>query len=217
MSKRIAIIGVGNVGGALGARLSESGFEVRYGVKAGRDPGEKRDKLGADATLVPAGEAAAWAEVVFLAVPAKAAVDVATGLGDLTGKVLVDCNNCLRWDAGPVWDPPPEGSLTAALAKAAPSAKVVKAFNVFGAEFHRDPKIGDASIDVFVAGDDAEAKTAVSDIARAAGFAPVDAGPLRNAAVLENVAILWIHLAMVGGQGRDFAFKMLRRAGPPNP
>ena len=37
-----------------------------------------------------------------------------------------------------------------------------------------------------------------------AGFSPIDAGPLRNAAVLENVAILWIHLAMVGGRGRDF-------------
>jgi predicted dinucleotide-binding enzyme len=50
----------------------------------------------------------------------------------------------------------------------------------------------------------------VSAIATKAGFAPVDAGPLRNAAVLENVAMLWIHLATVGGKGRDFAFAMQR-------
>jgi predicted dinucleotide-binding enzyme len=46
---------------------------------------------------------------------------------------------------------------------------------------------------------------------REAGFAPVDAGPLRNAGVLENVAMLWIHLAMAGGQGRDFTFVMQRK------
>ena len=50
----------------------------------------------------------------------------------------------------------------------------------------------------------------VMDIAAHAGFAPVDAGPLRNAAVLENLAMLWIHLATVGGQGRAFTFKMAR-------
>ena len=44
-----------------------------------------------------------------------------------------------------------------------------------------------------------------------AGFSPIDAGPLRNASVLENLAMLWIHLALVGGKGRDVAFKLLHR------
>jgi hypothetical protein len=51
----------------------------------------------------------------------------------------------------------------------------------------------------------------VAAIARAAGFEPIDAGPLRNAAVLENLAMLWIHLAMVGGHGRQVGFKLLGR------
>ena len=81
----------------------------------------------------------------------------------------------------------------------------------FGAEFHADPSVGGDRATVFFAGDDAAAKKTLSVIAERAGFHPVDAGPLRNAAVLENVAILWIHLALAGGQGRDFAFVMKKR------
>jgi 8-hydroxy-5-deazaflavin:NADPH oxidoreductase len=146
--------------------------------------------------------------VVFLAVPGSAAVDVARGLADrLAGKVVVDCNNPLVWKEGPVWTPPAEGSLAAAIAKAATGARVVKAFNQFGAEFHQDPR----GAQVFLAADDAEAKARVTEVARAAGFDPVDSGPLRNAAVLENVAMLWIHLATVGGHGRSFTFRMDKR------
>ena len=129
---------------------------------------------------------------------------------ELAGKIVVDCNNPLVWKEGPVWSPPAEGSLAAAIAKVAPAARVVKAFNTFGAEHHADPKLTGKPATVFLAGDDAEAKKVVADVAVKAGFTTVDAGPLRNAAVLENVAMLWIHLATVGGQGRDFAFAMQR-------
>jgi len=63
---------------------------------------------------------------------------VTLALGDLSGKVLVDCTNPVRWDGGPVWSPPAAGSLTAAVKAAQPSAQVVKAFNGFGAEFHAE-------------------------------------------------------------------------------
>lgn len=208
---RIAIIGTGNVGGALGERFVKSGYPVMFGTRPGGDASGALARSGGKATAGLAPEAAAWGEVVFLAVPGGVAVEVARSLGDLSGKILVDCNNPLRWEGGPVWNPPPEGSLSAAIAKAAPGARVVKAFNTFGAEFHRDPAIGDTPVDVFLAGDDNDAKQTVSSIANRAGFSAIDAGPLRNAAALENLAILWIHLAMVGGQGRNIAFKMLKR------
>lgn len=64
---------------------------------------------------------------------------------------------------------------------------------------------------MLIAGDDVEAKRTVSGLAQDLGFDVVDAGPLRNARSLEHVAVLWIHLAMVGGLGRDIAFKLLRR------
>jgi NADPH-dependent F420 reductase len=204
---QIAIIGVGNVGSALGARLAESGFHVTFGARSL----DKAPQIAGTAAALPA-EAAARADVVFLAVPARVAVEAARSLGSLEGKILVDCNNPLRFEGAPIWAPPPEGSLAAALQAALPKARVVKAFNGFGAEFHRNPTIdAEHAADVLVAGDDAEAKAAVSSIAKQAGFSPIDAGPLRNAALLENVAILWIHLALVGGHGRDVAFKLLSR------
>ena len=92
-----------------------------------------------------------------------------------------------------------------------PGARVVKGFNTFGAEIHLDPSLGGTVADVFLAGDDAEAKKAVAAVAEAAGFTPVDSGPLRNAAVLENLAILWIHLALREGHGRNWSFKKLAR------
>jgi NADPH-dependent F420 reductase len=167
-----------------------------------------------DATSAPPAEAAAWADVVFLAVPGTAAVEVARSLATaLSGKVVVDCNNPLVWKDGPVWTPPAEGSLAAAIAKAAPGARVVKGFNTFGAEFHKDPGRAGSPADVFLASDDAEAKELVTELASRGGFHPIDAGPLRNAPVLENVAMLWIHLATVGGQGRNFTFVMRSSGG----
>lgn len=204
---KIGIIGAGNVGGNLGVRLAKSGFAVRFGLKDGKDAAallaRARTEGPGGATAGTVEEAAKSSDVVFVAVPANVAVDIARSLaGVLAGKVVVDCNNGLTWKDGPVWAPPAEGSLAQAIAKAAPGAKVVKAFNTFGAEHHLDPHLTGEPATVFMAADDVGAKKTVAEIATKAGFHPVDAGPLRNAGVLENVAILWIHLAMAGGKGR---------------
>ena len=209
MTTKIAVIGAGNVGGNLGATLSKAGLPVKFGLKDGASDAKDLLARCKDATTADAATAAAWGDVVFLAVPGAVAVDVAKSLAkQLEGKVVVDCNNPLTWNEGPVWAPPAEGSLAAAIAKAAPGARVVKGFNTFGAEFHADPKHAGAATQVFLAGDDAAAKKTVTDVATKAGYRVVDSGPMRNAAVLENLAMLWIHLATVGGQGRDFTFVM---------
>ena len=160
---------------------------------------------------MPVGEAAEGCEVVFLCVPATVAVAAAQAAGNLRRKVLIDCTNPVVWKDGPVLVPPPEGSVTAALAAALPEARVVKGFNTFGAEIHRDPSIGGAPAVVFLAGDDGIALERVGEVAVRAGFAPIVVGGLRNAALLEALAVLWIHLALVGGQGRQFAFGLARR------
>ena len=213
MSKttRISIIGAGNVGGGLGRSFSKAGFAVRFGVRPETDTKALLEECGKQASASDPAEAAAWGDVVFLAVPGTVALDVARQLADkLAGKVVVDCNNPRVWKEGPAWSPPAEGSLAAAIAKAAPGARVVKGFNTFGAEHHANAKLTGKSAEVFLAGDDAEAKKTVSEIAKEAGFTPIDSGPLRNAAVLENVAMLWIHLALVGGQGRNWILSMQR-------
>lgn len=208
----IAIVGPGKVGTALARRLVAAGFSrVRFGVRSDAKIAEAQAGFDGKVSAALAPEAAAGADIIFLAVPGSAAVSAAQSLGDLTGKIVVDCNNPLTWNQGPVWAPPPEGSITAALAAALPGARVLKAFNTFGAEFHADPKLGDTVADVFIAGDDAAAKATLSTLVERAGFRAVDSGPLRNAALLENLAVLWIHLALVGGHGREIAFKVLRR------
>jgi hypothetical protein len=207
----VAMIGAGNVGGNLGACLSKAGVPVRFGLREGSDPGDLLTRCVSDAETSSIADAATWADVIFLAVPGSIAVDAAKGLGDIGDKILVDCTNPLRFDKGPVHTPPKEGSNAAAIAAALPKVRVLKGFNTFGAELHKNPALAAGPVDVQLAGDDADAKKIVAAIAEQGGFNPIDAGPLRNASVLENLAVLWIHLAMVGGHGREVAFKLLGR------
>jgi hypothetical protein len=211
MATTIAIIGAGHVGAALAQTLSRAGYAVRLGVRPGADVAALLQRCGGKATAGTVREAAAAAEVIFLCVPAQVAVAVARDAGDLRRKVLVDCSNPVAWQDGPVLAPPPEGSVAAALAAAIPEARVVKGFNTFGADVHRDPGIGGAPAEVYLAGDDGIALERVGEVASRAGFAPVAVGPLRNAAHLEALALLWIQLATAGGQGRQFIFRLARR------
>ena len=210
----VAILGAGKLGSALAERLLHAGVDVRFGV---RDPGAAVEALTGSAAGVPAvppETATAGADFVLLAVPAVAAIDAARAAGNLQGKILLDCTNPVRRENGPVWGPPPEGSVAQALAAAFPGVTVIKGFNHFGADVVRSPELSTGPVDAFFAGDNQEAKASVMDLARRMGFGPHDAGPLRNAALLENLAILWIHLATVGGLGRTFGFRIEdRRAG----
>jgi predicted dinucleotide-binding enzyme len=201
----VAIIGGGSVARALGASLARAGVPVRFGV---RDP-ENVEALPRPAS--PVAHATANAEVVLLAVPASVAGAALRPCRDLPGKVLVDCTNPLRWIDGPVWSPPAAGSVAAELARAYPETRVVKGFNHFGAEIQRDPTMPGGPADALFASDDPKAKQQVMDLARAIGFRAWDAGPLRNAALLESLAVMWIHMSSVGGMGRQFAVRLETR------
>ena len=206
----VAILGAGTVGCALAQRLLHAGSAVRFGV---RDPGAASKKLTGTLAGVPVrlpAAAAADAEILLLAVPAAAALDATRSAGTLTGKILVDCTNPLRWD-GPVWAPPPEGSVAQALAAAFPGVAVIKGFNHFGAEIQRNPALLTGPADAFFAGNDPDAKSAVMNLGTQMGFRTHDAGPLRNAGLLENLAVLWIQLATTGGVGRTFGFRIERQ------
>lgn len=201
----IAILGAGNVGQALAVRCRESGFDACIGA---RDP---KPIAGVDVPVLPPAEATRVAEFVMLAVPAEAAVDALKAAGGPAGQIVVDCTNPLLWRDGPMWAPPSAGSTSRVLAAAFPRAAIVKGFNHFGLEIMRNPRLADGPADAFFASDDAEAKRRTMALATRMGFRAVDAGPLRNAAVLENLAVLWIHLALNGGLGRNFAFRIAGR------
>jgi predicted dinucleotide-binding enzyme len=199
-----AIVGAGNVGRALAQRMMMAGRTVRFGV---RTPDET---VGGDASLAPSHsvpDAIRGAAMVFLAVPANAALEALRSAESLDGVIVVDCTNPVQWNTGPLLVPPAEGSVAASIAAAFPTARVCKAFNHFGAEIHANPALRGGPADAYVAGDDAEAKDHVIALANTMGFAGRDAGPLRNAALLESLAVLWIHRATVSGRGRSWAFR----------
>lgn len=208
---RIAIIGAGNVGGTLGRRWLKLGHEVVFGV---RDPqGATADRLRAELAgqlrLASPAEAAAFAEIVVLTVPSAAAESTTASLGDLTAKVLVDATNPVGAGFAHAYA---EGSVAERVAAAAPGAHVVKAFNTTGFNIMADPQFGTESASLFVCGDDSAAMEQVQTLAAALGFDPVDCGPLRQARLLEHLALLWISMAMAHGHGRGIAFRLLTRA-----
>lgn len=204
----VAIVGGGKVGSALASRLVLAGESVRFGVRA---PGDAAEIAGRRVPEMSVADAVRGADLTLLCVPAMAVTDALAAAQLASGSIVVDCTNPVRWDAGPVWAPPAAGSVAQQIASASPNLHVVKGFNHFGAEIQGDPVMSGGAADAWFAGDDAGAKAAVMTLATRMGFRAVDAGPLRNASLLENVAILWIHLASVGGQGRQFAFRADRR------
>ena len=204
----IAIVGAGNVGWALGNGWRKAGHDVRYALRDAT--GKSADKVkGAGFATLPMGEAAVTSEVTLLAVPWGGVADAVKALGDLSGKVLVDATNPLT----PVLELALGFTDSAAesLARLAPGAHVVKAFNTTGAENMAGAQAFKAQPMMPVASDDADAKATVMKLAEDLGFETVDAGPLRSARLLEPMAMFWIKQAYVQKFGRDFAFALTRK------
>jgi predicted dinucleotide-binding enzyme len=212
---KVAIIGAGGVGGTLGtAWAQKAGHEIFFGV---RDP--KSDKvqallrtLGGKARAGTPAEAAAFADVIVLATPWQAAEAAIRSMGNLNGKIILDATNPLAM--GPDGLGLEIGHDTSAGEKVqgwAKGAAVFKTLNTTGYNNMADPALRGVKSVMFVAGDDAAAKPKVMALIAALGFEAIDAGPLRNARLLEAHAMLWIELALKRGLGRDFAFAILRR------
>lgn len=204
----IAIIGAGNVGGALAARWSGIGHAVVLGV---RDPSSPKvgDLLAAVPGLAVAApaEAAAGVEVVVLAVPGTAVDVVVSGLGELTGKILVDATN-------PIGVQLPAGVASGGewVATLAPGARVVKAFNTTGSANMVDTSYGGGPAPLMpVAGDDPAAVDVVVGLSASIGFDTVAVGGLAESGCLEALAQLWIGLAYRQGLGPGIAFALVRR------
>ena len=191
MSK-IGIIGNGNVGAALARGLKRAGHEVRT---VGKDPAVIRDTAG-------------WAELVLLAVPFGALDDVIRAGGALlAGKTVVDITNSLDANMNLALGFTTSGAEE--LQKKLPQSRVVKAFNTVFAQHMDSGKLGDQRLSAFVAGDDEPSRKQVIELARAIGFDPVDAGPLKNSRLIEPLAYLNIQLGYVLGMGTQIGFKLL--------
>ena len=191
---KIGIVGKGNVGTALATGLTRAGHEVKFGH---RDPKE------------PVAEAAKWGEVIILAVPHGAAVDVTKAVGSAAdGKTVIDVSNAVTGNMELA-----VGFTTSAaekIQKMLPKAHVVKAFNTVFAQNQSSGKIGGEQLTLFVVGDDSEAKQTVMQLGADIGFEPVDGGPLKAARYLEPMGIFMISLGYVLGMGTGIGFKLVK-------
>jgi 8-hydroxy-5-deazaflavin:NADPH oxidoreductase len=205
---KIVMLGAGHVARALGEGWGKSGHEITYAV---RDPASRNalaaKDLGANVQRLDSG--VTDADAVVIAVGWDAVERTLKAVGELSGKIVIDATNALG--AKPEIDADGRISAGEIVARLAPGAKVVKAFNTTGWENMADSHYAGGRPIMLIAGDDAGAKASVARLAELLGFEPIDAGMLRAARQLEAVATLWIHLAYRQGLGRDIAFALLRR------
>jgi len=237
---KIAIIGAGSVGQTLGRGLAAAGHDVTYGVRdPGANKHDEAKASGARFDTIAAAVEAC--ELALLATPWAAAQAAVEAAGDFGGRPLLDATNPIgpgftlahghtdsgaeqvaRWaknakvvkvfnttgvenlgSAGQSW-PGTDGRGPAGTGSRRESEPG-------GAVNMAQPRYGEARAAMCLCGDDAAARETAARLAADLGFEPLDAGPLSNARLLEPAALLWIDLALRRGQGRNFAFGVLRR------
>lgn len=208
----IGIIGSGNVGGSLGKIWAKGGHKVMF--SGSRDPQKLQElakSTGHNARIGSVAEAAQFGEVVLLAVPWAGVEDALASVGTIEGKILIDCTNPLKPDLSGLvvgWT----NSGGEEVAKRAKGARVVKAFNIVGANiFQSESRLfGSQRIVLFYCGDDDAAKAVVASLIEDSGFEPIDVGPLSSARYLEPMEQLYEQI-IKSGVAKEFAFTLARR------
>jgi predicted dinucleotide-binding enzyme len=204
----ISIVGLGNMASTLADRALAGGNTVEI---IGRDQAKANELAAAlDGATVGAAGTAPAGDIVVLAVPYASAAAVVSEYGDaLDGKVIVDITNPITPDSKGFVTP--EGSSGAQeIAKVAPAgAHVVKAFNTLFSNVLAAGSAEGRPLDVFIAGDDTQAKAGVSAFIESLGLRPMDAGQLPMARALENVALLQLGLVAHSVKHTNFALGVL--------
>lgn len=202
---RIAIIGTGNVGGAIARGLAGKGHDLVLGA---RDPA-KVATLAAEtgAQVASSVAAAAGADIVILALPWGAAEAAVRDLGDMAGQIVVDCMNPIgRTAAGMGLTLGHTTSGGEIVQGWLPRAQVVKTLNQVGAEIMADTARLPHPPVMFMAGNDIDAKVKVGLMLTDLGFEALDAGDITKARLLEPFGMVWINQALMRGKGRNWAF-----------
>ena len=199
-AETIAIIGTGNVASALGPEFAMQGHEIVYGSRdADRaDVRELVARTGGNASATGQMAAAAQASIVVISVPGGVAEAVVAGLGDLSGKIVIDpTNRVMPGDDGFMSHSTDtsNGELIQALA---PDAFVVKAFNTLGYQTMIDPASSGGPVSIPIAGDNPAAKATVTELIEGMGLEAIDLGPVRFSHVLEGMLVVWINARSAG-------------------
>ena len=198
---RIGILGSGNMGRHLGLLWAERGHDVFFG---NRNVDRARDAAALAAGQCESGmlgDAAQFGDVLLHTardvMPSEMGVDTSV----FDGKILIDLNNIQM--PGNLEFEPVVVSYAERFQEDVPGLRVVKAFNTIALELfeHCPDDIRQYNVSVFVAGDDADAKSMVRGLAEELGFAALDSGGLRNARLLESAADFYRYMVVRGGDG----------------
>ena len=213
---RIGILGSGRVGQALGVGFAGLEHEVMI---ASRNPRQEKVKLwleqtGRGTSAGTFAEVARFAELAVLATSwdgTESAIRLA-GPQNLAGKIVIDVINPLDYSTGG----PPQlaightNSAGEEIQRRLADSFVVKAFNAVGLEHMVNPQFPGGPPDMFICGNDAQAKQTVTDILHDFGWSVVDLGGIELSRYLEPLAMIWI-VQTVNTGNRNHAFKLLRK------
>lgn len=210
---KVGILGSGDVGKALARGFAGAGHQVMIGS---RSP-EKLSGFVKDTAGVTSGtfdQTAKFGDLLALAtlgVATEEAIRLA-GRENFGGKVVIDATNPLDFSGGM----PPKlfvghtDSLGERVQRWLPGARVVKAFNTAGNAFFVNPQLPGGPPDMFIGGNDADAKKTVSQICEQWGWGVIDLGGIESARYLEPMCMVWVlHGALSGAW--THAFKMLHK------
>lgn len=203
---KIAIIGTGNVGGALAGQWAKAGHDVYLGVRDTQRFKGKELLINSRISAHSLIDAITAAETILVATPPQVANSMIDEWGDqVADKIVIDATNAVRSKPDPY--PTVYHAFTNRTA-----AQVVKCFNSTGFENMQDPDYGAVQLDMFMAGDSESAKEVAKNLALDAGFAECyDFGGSDRVELLEKLALSWINLAIFQGMGRDIGFKLVKR------
>ncbi len=194
LADTIAIIGTGDVARALGPEFAAQGHTIVYGSRS-PDSGKARDlvaETGEHASVATQADSVVGADIVVLAVPGLLVGEITEGLGDLSGKIIIDPTNPLQRD-GLQLTHGVATSNTEIIQAIAPDAKVVKAFNTLNWKTMIEPATSGGPVSIPLAGNSGSAKKTVAELVSGMGLEPIDVGGVENARWVEGMLILWIN------------------------
>ncbi|KOV94956.1 NADP oxidoreductase [Streptomyces sp. NRRL B-1140] len=206
---RYGVLGTGQVGRTLGGRLVELGHEVRLGSRTADNTAAVQwaAAAGPRAGAGTFAQAAEFGEVVVNAVGGRVALAAleAAGARNLDGKVVVDVSNPLAFEEGELRLSPVESdSVGEQIQRAFPHARVVKSLNTVNCRVMVDPGSVPGEHNVFVCGDDPDAREQVTALLGEFGWPAervLDLGGIRAARAVEMWLPLWAHLFQKFGHG----------------
>lgn len=206
----VTIIGTGNMARAIGSRLVAGGHDVSVLGKQVEAAEEAVTAIGGDGSARTGRSGDPIADdVVVLAIYYRDATTAVEQYGEqLAGKVVVDISNPVNETFDDLVTPP-DSSAAQELAARAGGARLVKAFNTTFANTVSEGEVAGTPLDVFLAGDDEDAKATVAGLVEDGGMRAVDAGPLRRARELEAAGLLHISLQGTLGTGFGSALKIV--------